>query len=209
MPLNISSKCIDHISQCSSPPSEIVLDPIGELSTRFNGHLLWFSQLKVSRPRRSASAVKLLVAKITKVSVESCGKLSNRVEHYFAGRTTTLWNMINTFGKNVQRHTERDEILWMFHAVGSCSMAVHATSEENVVSTGWEERKKAWLHGKKEKERRERGQTKKEDRLERNNFYTYEAWVSTMSHPESILRDNQLHSINCRIVPWYYTTRLP
>ena len=26
-------------SQCSSPPSEIVLDPIGELSTRLNGHL--------------------------------------------------------------------------------------------------------------------------------------------------------------------------
>ena len=62
--------------------------------------LLWFSQLKVSRPRpifrqifawRSASARKLLVSKAKEVSVESCGKLSNRVEHYFAGRTTTLW----------------------------------------------------------------------------------------------------------------------
>ena len=41
---------------------------------------------------RSASAVKLLVAKTTNVSVESCGKLSNRVEHFFAGRTTTLWD---------------------------------------------------------------------------------------------------------------------
>ena len=29
-------------------------------------------------------------SKITKVSVKSCGKLSNRVEHYFAGRTTTM-----------------------------------------------------------------------------------------------------------------------
>ena len=171
---------------------------------------LWFSQLKVSRPRPIFSAVKHLVAKITKVSVESCGKLSNRVEHYFAGRTTTLWNMIDTFGRNVRRHTERDEILWIFHAVGSCSVATHATSEEKVASTGWEERKKAWLHGKKEKERREWGQTKKEDRFERNNFYTYEAWVSTKSHPESILRDNyQLHSINWRILPWYYTARLP
>ena len=36
---------------------------------------------------RSALAVKLFVAKITKVFVESCG---NRVEHYFAGRTTTF-----------------------------------------------------------------------------------------------------------------------
>ena len=29
-------------SQCSSPPSEIVLDPIGELSTRLNGHFCCF-----------------------------------------------------------------------------------------------------------------------------------------------------------------------
>ena len=29
--------------QCSSPPSEIVLDPIGELSTRLNGHFCGFS----------------------------------------------------------------------------------------------------------------------------------------------------------------------
>ena len=29
--------------QCSSPPSEIVLDPIGELSTRFHGHFSDFA----------------------------------------------------------------------------------------------------------------------------------------------------------------------
>ena len=32
---------------------------------------------------------------ITKVSVKSCGKLSNRVEHCFAGRTTTLSKRIH------------------------------------------------------------------------------------------------------------------
>ena len=30
-------------SQCSSPPSEIVLDPTGELSTRFHGHFSDFA----------------------------------------------------------------------------------------------------------------------------------------------------------------------
>ena len=38
------AQCFDEIiSQCSSPPSEIVLDPIGELSTRFNGHFVVFA----------------------------------------------------------------------------------------------------------------------------------------------------------------------
>ena len=49
-------------TQCSSPPSEIVLDLIGELSRRFNGHVCG------------------LVAKTTKVSVESCD--TNGIEKY-------------------------------------------------------------------------------------------------------------------------------
>ena len=43
--------------------------------------------LKIGRGRETFSS------KITEVSVKSCGKLSNRVEHYFAGRTTTLWQI--------------------------------------------------------------------------------------------------------------------
>ena len=34
------------VTQRSSPPSEIVLDPIGELSTRLNGHFCCFRYLK-------------------------------------------------------------------------------------------------------------------------------------------------------------------
>ena len=52
-------------TQCRSPPSEIVLDPIGELSTRFHGH---FICLKIGLGRETFSS------KITKVSVKSCGQ---------------------------------------------------------------------------------------------------------------------------------------
>ena len=39
----LKSKIITkEVTQCSSPPREIVLDPIGELSTRFNGHFCGF-----------------------------------------------------------------------------------------------------------------------------------------------------------------------
>ena len=38
------------------------------------------------------------------MSVESCGKLSNRVEHYFAGRTTTLGYM-NTSNHQTRTRT--------------------------------------------------------------------------------------------------------
>ena len=66
--------------------------------TRFRGHFSGFATksftaeadlqanicLKIGLGRETFSC------KTTKVSVKSCGNLSNRVEHYFAGRTTTL-----------------------------------------------------------------------------------------------------------------------
>ena len=48
--IKVQSKLHQMTSQCSSPRSEIVLDPIGELH-KIHRTLLWFSQLKVSRPR--------------------------------------------------------------------------------------------------------------------------------------------------------------
>ena len=43
-------------------------------------------------------------SKITKVSVKSCGKLSNRVEHYFAGNTTTLCQDYTAAGRKFWKH---------------------------------------------------------------------------------------------------------
>ena len=67
-----SSVCIG-VSLCSSPPSEIVLDPIGELSTRFHGHFSDFATKRFTAEAEvfawrsaSASAVKLLVTKSLK-----------------------------------------------------------------------------------------------------------------------------------------------
>ena len=68
---------------------------------------------------RSALTVKLFVPKTTKVSVESCGKLSNPVEHYFTWRTATLGT---TLCRNlIQASNLRDSFdqlfLWIFNAI--------------------------------------------------------------------------------------------
>ena len=46
--------CKQNLSQCSSPPSEIALNPIGELPTRFKGQFCVFLLLRVSRQGRSS-----------------------------------------------------------------------------------------------------------------------------------------------------------
>ena len=74
----VFSQCFPPILTPSHPSQHSLPHPLPSL-------FIMCICLKIGLGRETFSS------KITKVSVKSCGKLSNRVEHYFAGRTTTLW----------------------------------------------------------------------------------------------------------------------